>query len=142
MDDLFIMGSDREPSRWPRRLVLVAVLIVLAVVVITHLPDKREAPSRHLGVKVFISAGPVQLAGLGSGAAVGLNQAHGITGLEPLIQSSSFARGRPSTPHRSTRHHRTGRHKVRRCPHHPVMRAGEGGGTGATGSYCGGGTLQ
>lgn len=142
MDDLFTLGSDREPGPWPKRLALVAVLIVLAVVVITHLPGKHEAPSRHLAIRVSISVGPVQLAGLGSGAAVGLNQAHGFTGLDPVIQSTSFARGRPSNPHRSTQHHRTGRHRVRRCPHHPVMRAGEGASWYATGSYCGRGTLQ
>jgi hypothetical protein len=126
MDDLFILGSDREPRRWRRRLALVAVLIVLAVVVITHLPDKREAPSRHLVVeapsrhlvvRVFVSAGPVQLAGLGSGAAVVLNQAHAITGLDPPI--TSLARGRPSTPHRSSRHHRTGRRRADSVPSSP-----------------------
>ena len=140
MDDLFILGSDREPRRWQRRLALVAVLIVLAVVVITHLPGEREAPSPHRGVRVFVSAGPVQLAGLGSGAAVVLNQAHGTTGLDPPI--TSLARGRPSTPRRSSPHHRTGRHKVRRCPHHPVMRAGHRARPDAADSYCVRGTLE
>ena len=137
MDDLFIVGRDRDPGPWPRRLALVAVLIVLAVVVITHLPDKRVAPSRHLVVRVSVSVGPIQLAGLGSGAAVVLNQAHGVTGLDPPIMSPSLARGRPGTPH-----HHSGRHNVRRCPHHPVMRAGDGASPGATGSYCGRGTVQ
>jgi hypothetical protein len=140
MDDLFILGSDREPRRWRRRLALVAVLIVLAVVVITHLPDKREAPSRHLAARVSVSAGPVQLAGLGSGAAVVLNQAHAITGLDPPI--TSLARGRPSTPHRSSPHHRTGRHKVGRCPHHPVLQAGDGASPDAAHRYCVRGTLE
>ena len=137
MDDLFIVGRDRDSGPWPRRLALVAVLIVLAVVVITHLPDKRETPSRHRVVRVSGSAGPVQLAGLGSGAAVVLNQAHGVTELDPPIMLPSLARGRPATPH-----HHSGRHYVRRCPHHPVMRAGDSTSPGATGSYCGSGTVQ
>jgi hypothetical protein len=142
MDDLFIVGSDRERSPWPRRLALVAALIALAVVVITHLPDKRDTPSRHLVVRVSLSAGPVQLAGLGSGAAVVLNQAHGITGLDPPIMSPSLARGRPSTPYRSTPHHRSGRRNARLCAHHPVMRGGDAASRDATGSYCVQGTVQ
>lgn len=109
MDDLFIVGSDREPSPWPRRLALVAVLIALAVVVITHLPDKRETPSRHPGVSVSVSvsAGPVQLAGLGSGAAGLLDQADGVT--RPATSRSS-AGGLLGTTH-----HCAARHYARRC---------------------------
>ncbi|HUB37573.1 MAG TPA: hypothetical protein VMA72_01850 [Streptosporangiaceae bacterium] len=139
MDDLFILGRERNPGPWPRRLALLAVLIVLAVVVITHLPGKRVAPARHLEVRVYVSAGPVQLAGLGSGAAVVLNQAHGVTGLDPPIMSPSPARH--SSARRSTPQHRKGLRKARRCPHHPVMRAGNGASPDATGSYCGRGTV-
>src|ERR1700752_5549093 len=92
MDDLLILGPDRDPSPWPRRLAVVAVLIAVAVVVITHLPDKREAPSHRLAVKVSVSAGPVQLAGLGSGAAGLLGQADGVTRRARAVTSSP-ARG-------------------------------------------------
>ena len=135
MDDLLILGRDREPSPWLRRLTVVAVLIVLAVVVITHLPDKREIPSRHPAATA--SAGPVQLAGLGSGAAGLLNQADGITRPTRPATSPSRAGGRPGTANRST-----GRHNVGRCRHHPVVRAGEDASPEATDSYCSAGTLQ
>ena len=110
MDDLFIVGSDREPSPWPRRLALAAVLMVLAVVVITHLPDKRETPSRHpaVSVSVSVSAGPVQLAGLGSGAAGLLDQAGGITKPATLPSAAGGRRG--------TTHHSAARLYARRCP--------------------------
>ena len=137
MDDLLILGSDRERNPWPRRLAVVAVLIAVAVVVITHLPGKREAPSRHPAapesVSVSMSAGPVQLAGLGSGAAGLLDQADGINTTRPAT-SSSLASGRPQ-PHAS--HHNT-----RHCPDHAVMPAGNGAGPGTTGSYCGAGSVQ
>jgi hypothetical protein len=135
MHDLLILGKDREPSPWPRRLAVVAVLIVLAVVVITHLPDKRETPSPHQAATA--SAGPVQLAGLGSGAAGLLDQADGVTRPARPATSPSPAGGHPGPPH-----HSTDRLNVRRCPHHPVMRAGDGANPDATGSYCGAGTLQ
>jgi hypothetical protein len=137
MDDLLVLGSDRQRSPWPRRLAAVAVLIAAAVVVITHLPGKREAPSRHPAVSVSVSAGPVQLAGLGSGAAGLLDQADGITG---PARSATF----PSPAGRSPgpQHHSAGRHNMSRCPYHPVMRAGDGASPDATGGYCGAGTLQ
>jgi hypothetical protein len=135
MHDLLILGRDREPSPWPRRLAAVAVLIVLAVVVITHLPAKRETQPRHPAATA--SAGPVQLAGLGSGAAGLLDQADGVTRPARPATSPSAPGSRPGPPH-----HSTGRLNVRRCPHHPVMRAGDGASPDATGSYCGPGTLQ
>jgi hypothetical protein len=125
VDDLLILGSDREPRPWLRRLTVVAVLIVLAVVVITHLPHKRETPSRHPAAAA--SAGPVQLAGLGSGAAGQLDQADGIT--RPATPATS-----PSAP----AHHSTGHHDLRRCSQHPVM--GAGASPNAAGS-CGAGRL-
>jgi hypothetical protein len=116
VDDLLILGSDREPSPWPRRLTVVAVVIVLAVVVITHLPHKRETPPHH---QAAASAGPVQLAGLGSGAAGLLNQADGITSAATPATSPSAPGGRLGP-----RHHSSGHRDERRCPD-------------ATLSYCG-----
>jgi hypothetical protein len=110
MDDLFIVGSDRKPSPWPRRLALVAVLIVMAVVVITHLSDKWQAPSRHPAVRIVVtvSAGPVQLAGLGSGAAGLLGQADGMTRPANSPAAAGCRLG--------TTHHSAARHYARRCP--------------------------
>jgi len=110
MDDLLILGSDRERSPWPRRLAVVAVLIAVAVVVITHLPGKGGTPSRHPAASV--SAGPVQLAGLGSGAAGLLDQAAGITAAARPAPSSSSASGRPGLQQHG------GHHDARRCPDH------------------------
>jgi hypothetical protein len=134
MDDLLILGSDRKPSPWPRRLAVVAVLVAVAAVVITHLPGKREAPSRHPAVSVSVSAGPVQLAGLGSGAAGLLDQADGITRPTWPATSSSPASGRRQRP--------SGRHNTGRCPDHAVMPAGNGASSAATGSYCSAGSVQ
>jgi len=106
VDDLLILGPDREPSPWRRRLAAVAILIVLAVVIITHLPHGREASPRPpaVSVSVSISAGPVQLAGLGSGAASLLNHSTGITG--PAISlapaGSRHGRQRHCAGHRGT----------------------------------------
>jgi hypothetical protein len=78
MDDILSQGGDREPGRWPRRLVAIAVLVVLAVVVVRHLPPDRDAlPPRPA---MAVTADPIQLAGLGAGAAGLLDQAGGITG--------------------------------------------------------------
>jgi hypothetical protein len=88
MDDLLILGSDREPGPWLRRLTVVAVLIVLALVVITHLAHQRETSSRRPAATA--SAGPVQLAGLGSGAAGLLDHAHGIA--RPALPATSPSR--------------------------------------------------
>jgi hypothetical protein len=119
VDDLLILGPDREPSPWRRRLAVVAVLIVAAVVIITHLPGKRDAPSRHLVVpsrhlivRVSVSAGPVQLAGLGSSAASLLNHSNGITG---PATSPSPAGSRHSSQRHSSQRHCTGHRGRRRC---------------------------
>ena len=129
MDDLLVLGSDREPSPWRRRLTVVAVLIVLAVVVVTHLPHKRET-SRHPAATA--SAGPVQLAGLGSGAAGPLNQADRTTRQAPPATSPSTPGGRVGPPQ-----HSTGHHNVHRCPQHTIM----GASPEPPGSYCGAGGL-
>ena len=91
MDDLLILGPDREPSPWPRRLTVVAVLIVLALVVIIHRPQKRDTSSRRPAATA--SAGPVQLAGLGSGAAGLLDHADGIA--RPAVPATSPSQAGP-----------------------------------------------
>ena len=70
MADILSQGTERPPGR---RLVSVTVVVaaVLAILVARHLPHHvipahRPAPA--------VASGPVQLAGLGSGAAALLNQ--------------------------------------------------------------------
>jgi len=90
MDDLPSQGGDREPSRWPPRLLVIAILILLAIVVIRHLPETRAAPPHRPAAAV--SAGPVQLAGLGSGAAGLLDKAYGVAGRS----AACLVTGRPN----------------------------------------------
>jgi hypothetical protein len=86
MDDVLSQGGDRERSQWPRRLAAIAVLVVLVAVLAWHLPRGRAAPAHSS--PAAITAGPVQLAGLGSGAAGLLNG----TGLD---HRAGLAMGRP-----------------------------------------------
>jgi hypothetical protein len=70
MDDILIHGTERPPS-W-RRLVATVVIVAAAVgiLIAQHLPQNvaRAHPRAPTA-----SSGPVQLAGLGSGAAALLN---------------------------------------------------------------------
>jgi hypothetical protein len=78
MDDILSQGGDREPSRWPRRLAPLAVLVVLAVVIVMHIPHGRTTLERPPAVAA--TGGAVQLAGLGSGAASLLDRGGWVTG--------------------------------------------------------------
>jgi len=74
MDDLINSGPQREPgllARHATAAVIVAVLVVLAVVAIRHLPRPADAAKHHPASAV--ASGPVQLAGLGPAAARLLN---------------------------------------------------------------------
>jgi hypothetical protein len=46
-EDILRQGGDREPGRWPGRLVAVAVAAVILAVVALHLPHGRPAPVPH-----------------------------------------------------------------------------------------------
>lgn len=74
MDDIITHGPEREPRRLagPATAALVlATLVVLAIVALGHLPRHHAAgPRRPAAV---IASAPVQLAGLGPGAARMLN---------------------------------------------------------------------
>jgi hypothetical protein len=88
MDDLLSQGKDREPSPWPPRLLMLAILILLAVAIVRHIPSARvAAPDRPVAAK---SAGPVQLAGLGSGAAGLLDHADGLARSPALSRAQAF----------------------------------------------------
>jgi len=74
MDDILSQGPEREPGRLARHAtaaLVLAVLIVLAFVAVRYLPHHRAASSHHSAS--VVRAGPVQLAGLGPGAARMLN---------------------------------------------------------------------
>jgi len=76
MRDILSQGGDREPSPWLRRLAVVAVLALVAVVVATHFPRHRPAPAHH--AQAAGSESPVSSSGPSwTGLADGPN---GITG--------------------------------------------------------------
>ena len=72
-DDIISQGGDGERSPWPRRLAVIAVLVLLAVAIVRLLPHHRPARMRRHGR--LVAAGPVQLAGLGNAVAVDLDKA-------------------------------------------------------------------
>jgi len=79
MDDVLSHGMDREPNRWPRRLGALAVACCLVVAVVLDGRPDRELAAPRPGTPAILAAGPVQLAGLGSGAAWMLNESAGAT---------------------------------------------------------------
>ena len=95
MDDIISQRGDRAPSRWPRRPAVVALLVVLAIVAVRHLPRDGAIPAHHPATAV--RAGPVQLAGLGSAVAGLLNQAGGKH-LAGDLRRPAVPGGRPPRP--------------------------------------------
>jgi hypothetical protein len=88
MDDLLSQGKDREPSRWPPRLLVLTILILLTIAVVRHLPSERAAAPVHPAAAK--SAGPVQLAGLGSGAASLLDHDNEVASSQPPSRAQAF----------------------------------------------------
>ena len=72
MDDVIRLGAGSGPGRRIPRLIAAALIVVLAAGIVLHLQDDRHPP-RHRAT-TSVSGGPVQLAGLGSGAARLLNK--------------------------------------------------------------------
>jgi hypothetical protein len=70
MDDILSQGTERSPS-WRRVVAMVTIAAaVIAISIARHLPQRDVAAHRPVPIA---SSGPVQLAGLGSGAAALLN---------------------------------------------------------------------
>ena len=65
MPDILGQGGDREPRPWPRRLAVVAVLLVATVVIAAQLPRHRPGASRP---RPAHATTPVSPAAAGSGA--------------------------------------------------------------------------
>ena len=72
MDDVLRLGGERESGKWPRRLAATVVVAVLAAGVVRDLRQDSAAAAHHPATT--FTAGPVQLAGLGSSAARLLNE--------------------------------------------------------------------
>lgn len=72
MDDVIKLGAGLDPGRRIRRLIAAAVIVVLAAGIVLHLPGDKDSPRRRATTQ--LSGGPVQLAGLGSSAALLLNK--------------------------------------------------------------------
>ncbi len=89
MDDVLSQGEDRELSWRARILAAITVLLVLAFVVAAHLPHERPSPVHHRAA--LVTAGPVQLAGLGSGAAGLLDGAARTHRTGPALDQQSRA---------------------------------------------------
>ena len=105
IDNLQVHAEDRVPSPWPPRLLVIAILVLAGVAIVRHLPPGPvSAPHRPASAE---SAGPVQLAGLGSGAASLLDHAQ-CTGAPavPLRGQLSAGCRRHSTPRKSAEYRR------------------------------------
>ena len=66
MEDVLSLGADREPAKWARGVTTVVTAAVLTVTVARSLPQHSRTVAHPA---TAVTAGPVQLAGLGSGAA-------------------------------------------------------------------------
>jgi hypothetical protein len=49
MRDVLGQGGDRQPGPWPRRLAVIAVLLLAAVIIVVHLPRHQRPPARPAG---------------------------------------------------------------------------------------------
>jgi hypothetical protein len=96
MADVLSQGTGRGPGQWPRRLAAIAVLVVLAVAIAWRLP---RGPQTQAHRPATVTAAPVQLAGLGSGAARLLNHR----------ERAHLACPRLARPPSNTCHHSPGR---------------------------------
>ena len=66
MDDILSQGGDREPSPWPRRLAVIAALIVVAGTGVFYLsrPHQRHAPAATPSAPATASPAPSEPSGI------------------------------------------------------------------------------
>jgi hypothetical protein len=58
MHDILGQGGDRQPGPWPRRLAVIAALLLAAVVIVLHLPRHQRPPARPAGAAASQSPRP------------------------------------------------------------------------------------
>ncbi len=46
MPDILSQGGDREPSRWPRRLALIAAVVLVVALIVQHVTSQGRTPGR------------------------------------------------------------------------------------------------
>jgi hypothetical protein len=104
MDDILSQATGPGPGRRPRRLAAIAVLVVLTVAIAWRLPRGPQTPAHR---PATVTAAPVQLAGLGSGAARLLNHSQRTHLACPGLarQPSTACHHKAGGPHRDHRDH-------------------------------------
>ena len=88
MPDILSQGGQREHGPWPRRVAVAVVLVVVAVVIVQHLPRSRHGTARPAQAAVSATPVPVAVSGAVSGASGVAAEPDGITG-----QTSSWPGG-------------------------------------------------
>jgi hypothetical protein len=88
--DILSQGGQREHGPWPRRVAVAVVLVVVAVLIVQHLPRSRHGTARPAQAAVSATPLPVPLgvSGAVSGASGVAAEPDGITG-----QTSSWPGG-------------------------------------------------
>jgi hypothetical protein len=86
--DILSQGGQREHGPWPRRVAVAVVLVVVAVVIVQHLPRSRHGTARPAQAAVSATPVPVAVSGAVSGASGVAAEPDGITG-----QTSSWPGG-------------------------------------------------
>jgi hypothetical protein len=86
--DILSQGGQREHGPWPRRVAVAVVLVVVAVVIVQHLPRSRHGTARPAQAAVTATPVPLAVSGAVSGASGVAAEPDGITG-----QTSSWPGG-------------------------------------------------
>ena len=88
MPDILSQGGQREHGPWPRRVAVAVVLVVVAVLIVQHLPRSRHGTARPAQAAVTATPVPLAVSGAVSGASGVAAEPDGITG-----QTSSWPGG-------------------------------------------------
>jgi hypothetical protein len=86
--DILSQGGHREHGPWPRRVGVAAVLVVVAVLIVAHLPRSRHGTARPAQAVATAAPLPTAVSGAVSGASGVAAEPDGITG-----QTSSWPGG-------------------------------------------------
>jgi hypothetical protein len=79
--DILSQGGDREPGPWPRRVAAIAVLVLVAFVIVWHLPRHRQPTAHPHRAAVTVTPLP----SVASGAHSGVGPAAGPGGLSGQV---------------------------------------------------------